>query len=388
MSWKRMIPGLSDTILLFIMGATVLQVASIVLISSLAINISFGSIILMTILHNKENIYDNRFKFYLFKISFSFALIYIFLSVVSLYYLPPEIKNQSFLFLIMSALRPIISASNIYYREILIINKKDKYVHSSLNISNLVYIISSWIIITVLINLNINLSILWFLIPIYLSIFFNNLYYKKNINNLKFFKFNINKIKILNIRSSLYSGFLNIYEVGFIAILSWVINIKFPNFSTYIFPLFNLFEIASALAIGINRNLTNYIIENKNPVKLIYLIFIYTVYSLTFSCVYFYLFHLFKKFNNLFILIIFGFLYVLLDGIQLILRSYTQASNDDSKIIYLSTITYTLSIIILSLAYFNVSEKILIISIFLPLVILSFFIIGFGYVRNTKTLQN
>lgn len=388
MSWKRMIPGLSDTILLFIMGATVLQVASIVLISSLAINISFGSIIVMTILHNKENIYDNRFKFYLFKISFSFALIYIFLSVVSLYYLPPEIKNQSFLFLIISALRPIISASNIYYREILIINKKDKYVHSSLNISNLVYITSSWIIITILINLNINLSILWFLVPIYLSIFFNNLYYKKNINNLKFFKFNINKIKILNIRSSLYSGFLNIYEVGFIALLSWVINIKFPNFSTYIFPLFNLFEIASALAIGINRNLTNYIIENKNTVKLIYLISIYTAYSLTFSCVYFYLFHLFKKFNNLFILIIFGFLYVLLDGIQLILRSYTQASNDDSKIIYLSTITYTLSIIILSLAYFNVSEKILIISIFLPLVILSFFIIGFGYVRNTKTLQN
>lgn len=179
-SWKRMIPAFSDTIVVALMGVLILKVASIVLISTLAVNIAFNSIVTLLILHNKGITDDSGFKFFLFKMSLLFSFIFVLLAIISYVILPLNINIQSSIFLLMSLFRPILGVCNIYYREILLISGENDAVHKSMNLSIICYIFISWVMLFILKLFDYKISILWLLIPVYFSIIVNSFYYKKN----------------------------------------------------------------------------------------------------------------------------------------------------------------------------------------------------------------
>lgn len=376
-----MLPAYSDTILLSLLGAVYLEIASIVMISALTLNISLNTIINMLIINNNNIIDRKEFKFFLFKISIFFSIAYLLLSITAYHILSEDIKVQSFLYLILSIFRPILSCANSYYREKLFTLKENKTIHSSMNISIGLYIISSWSIIFTLNYFNYNISIIIFLIPTYISIFFNNIFYRKN-NNMKFFEFNLSKIIVNNFQKSFNAGLLNAFEIFFFALVAWVASIKFNDISQYIYPVFNLVELASAFAIGINRVLSERLTKKNINYNLNGILIIYFFYSLLVVKIYFIVMELIGSQNFSTYLIIFAMFYVFIDGLQLIYRSYVQVVINEKFAMSVICFLYATATVILALSFFRESQNLLIISIIFPVVLLIFFINGYNYVKN------
>ena len=250
-----------------------------------------------------------------------------------------------------------------------------------MNISIGLYIISSWSIIFTLNHLNYNISILVFLIPTYISIFFNNIFYRKD-NNMKFFDFNSNRITVNNFQKSFNAGILNAFEIFFFALVAWVASIKFNDISQYIYPVFNLVELASAFAIGINRVLSEKLTKNNINYNLNSILIIYFFYSLLIVKVYFTIMELIGSQNFSMHLITFAMFYVFIDGLQLIYRSYIQVVINEKLAMSIICLLYATATAILALSFFKESQNLLIISITFPVILLIFFINGYNYVKN------
>ncbi|WP_139112098.1 hypothetical protein [Acidithiobacillus thiooxidans] len=357
LAWKRMLPGLSDTMMLLIIGIQALKVASAVLIPVLAINIALGSFSTLLMMHRRELSDRVEICAAMLQGAFAAAGVIIVIGVTSRIVFGAEVGAQSLTFLLLCVARPFFVIWNIYHREILYRDNRHRVFQSLTTRAVGLYIVITWASLSLATMLDWYPSILLLLSGVYISQAFTALYIYRHtfladrlswreIGTILRRAMTIWPGRVLGLRVALYNSVTNVLEFGFLAIAGWIIEVRVESIAIIYYPLFNMFELASAFALGISRVCTERrIVKEPMPPQLL-LTVIFGLYAIVFVPLYIGLATLMSDVFGVVspVLISFAVAYVFFDGIQLILRSKMLAQESGGRLLHISFIAYLIGL--------------------------------------------
>ncbi|AIC28077.1 trifolitoxin-processing protein TfxD [Rhizobium etli bv. phaseoli str. IE4803] len=358
-SWRRMIPNVADTIVVTLIGATALQVASNVLITILTLNIAFLNFCSLICMHNlkrgaKADVFAAIGRAACMMIGVYLALIAV--SVATLEGLP---LTQTIAFIALSAFRPFVAGWNAYCAEVFFAQGKRQIVRAVITRSSLIYAGVNLLFVGISHVTGSQNSIISLLIGVYIALFHNALAYAKMLpaewkidrRDLKQV-LSLRRLDLIGVKAGLSASFINMLEMGFLALVGWVVAAKFPEIAVFYFPFFTLVELTSGLAIGLGRSVTERLITPRPFPRLHVLIAVYSAYS--FVCFLIYVAFVGVSDRDIFALPLslagLALLFLICDGLQLVVRGYTLSKADGGKLTHLSAIAYLASGAILALA--------------------------------------
>jgi hypothetical protein len=174
-------------------------------------------------------------------------------------------------------------------------------------------------------------------------------------------------------KAAVKNAITNVMELGFLTVCGWLVVSKFPDISEYYFPLFNMFEWGSGLALGISRVYTQRRINNSYAPPYSLSLLFFAIYAGAFAAVYLWIVGtLSSGLRGLSSgLVVFSFFYLLADGAQLILRSVAIARPDGGSLLNVSTKAYLASVVVLGISCVVASQVLFFLSLILPLVVIA-----------------
>ncbi|MBB3300935.1 hypothetical protein FHT80_002165 [Rhizobium sp. BK226] len=358
-SWRRMIPNVADTIVVTLIGATALQVASNVLITILTLNIAFLNFCSLICMHNLKRGAKADVFAAIVRAACMMIGVYLALIAVSVATLEGAPRTQTIAFIALSALRPFVAGWNAYCAEVFFAQGKRQIVRSVITRSSLIYAGVNLLFVGLSHFAGTQNSIISLLIGVYLALFHNALAYARILpTEWRFSRqdlkdvFSLRKLDLVGIGAGLSASFINMLEMGFLALVGWVVAAKFPQIAVFYFPFFTLVELTSGLAIGLGRSVTERLITPRPFPRLHVLIAVYSTYSLLCFLIYVGLIGVSNR--DIFALPLslagLALLFLICDGLQLVVRGYTLAKADGGKLTHLSAIAYLASGVILALA--------------------------------------
>lgn len=379
LSWKRMIPGLSDTVATLVLGVLVLQAASVVLIATLAINIALGSFCSLVMLHRDGSKAKEAEFASMLQGAIIGSLVMAALAVGAAAIFEPEVGRQSFWFLIISIPRLFILCWNVYCGEILFRGGLRGVVQRIITISILVYVVVSWLTLGVFTYFGITPSITFLLIAAYCSLCNTALRGRQAIaREARLHSGDIPAVlsatlkipaNISGIGVALATAFANVMELGFLALAGWIVVALFQEVSVVYFPLVNMFEWVSGFALGLSRVYTERLIRNEQVPSYSKSSVFYAIYAIFFSSVYLWaVAQISPPLKGIGLgMIIFAVSYVLLDGFQLILSSRLQADPDGRSMMWISILSYVPAFVGLGASFVSRNSLVFLISLLIPL---------------------
>lgn len=355
LAWKRMLPGLSDTVIALVIGGVALQVASVVLIFLLAFNIALGSFATLLMMHLKATSDREPVLTVMLRAAGIVALGIVCLAIVALLIFPAEIGVQSFVFLLLCLPRPLLVIWNVYHREILFKANQHGVVQKLTSRSVLLYVGVTWGLFGLAMVTGMTLSLFLLLSGVYAASLYIAAYSWAAVAPVD--RLTIRQIKdagrsppwrptkVTGVGAAVSNSATNVLEIGFLAVIGWVVVGFFPDIATYYYPMFNMFEWASALAIGLSRVFTDHRIEGTETPSTTWVFAILALYSFAFVALYLKVSVMISPSLAGFgtTLYMFAVCYVFFDGLQLVLRSYMLAQETGGKLLQLSLAAYTLA---------------------------------------------
>lgn len=355
LAWKRMLPGLSDTAIALVVGGVALQVASVVLIFLLAFNIALGSFATLLMMHLKAESDRSPVLTVMIRAAGLVALGIFGLAVVALVLFPAAIGTQSFVFLLLCLPRPFLTVWNVYHRELLFKADQHALVQALTSKSVLLYIGVSWLLLgaAMLTGAAVSLSLL--LCGIYAATLYIAVRSWAAVDpaqrmtraQLALAARGLlgGKTKVTGVGAAVSNSATNVLEIGFLAVVGWLVVGYFPDITAFYYPMFNMFEWASALAIGLSRVFTERRIADRPTPSILWLLVTFAIYSFGFVTIYLQAAVLISKsLSGLGAgLYLFAVAYVFFDGLQLVLRSYMLAQETGGRLLQMSLLAYALA---------------------------------------------
>ena len=350
-----MLPGLSDTVAVLVLGAQALQVASVVLIFVLALNIALGSFVTLVMMHSREASDRLVLCATMLRGSFLVAAAMVCLGLTSRAFFGPDTGLQSLAFLLLSTARPFFTVWNVYHREILYRNDRFRVVHSLATKAVALYVGISWGALLMGTALELRPDILWLLLGVYASLGYTAYSSATRVPPTD----RLGRAELVAIAkvamthrigrapglgAALSNSATNVLEIGFLAVAGWVVVARFEDIAALYYPLFNMFEWASAFALGLSRVFTERRIAAEQLPSFAWLTSVFALYTSAFVTLYLALAsELFSSFDGLnTALVAFALAYVFFDGLQLILRSAMLADESGGRLLHVSTSAYLL----------------------------------------------
>jgi hypothetical protein len=380
LSWKRMLSGLSDTIATLVLGAFVLKVASVVLIISLTLNIALGSFSTLIMMHSDRAQNKARLLGVFVQAAIGVSVFMVVCGLVARVVFGPDIGGQSMWFLLLSVFRPLLVVWNVYCGEMLLRNGQQADVQQQTSRGVIVYTLTSWSVLGVVFSFDFEPSILWLLIGVYTTQLFTAfVFHRQTSREARINRSDIsavvvsalsNPFEVTGIKSAISNALTNVMELGFLAVAGWVVVARFDNIAIYYFPLFNMFEWGSGFAIGLSRVYTERLISKSNMPSYWHSIGLFFLYAVVFVALYSWIAaRISPAFDKIGLaLSIFAVLYVIFDGLQLILRSVMLAQSDGGRLLTISTLVYSSALVGLGVAYGTRSDILLFSALIVPLV--------------------
>lgn len=386
-----MLPGLSDTIMTMVIGGIGLKVASVVLIFLLAFTIALGGFTTLLMIHCKTNSDHCPVLAVMIRGAIVVAISMIALAILATLVFPGSVGQQSLLFLVLCLPRPFMLVWNVFHREILFKLNQHKAVQQLTSKSIVLYIGVSWLALGLTMLSGFQLSIMLVLCGSYASMIFTAVKMwiavppADRLTTARIFTACTDAFRqqpaVTGIGSAVANSATNVLEIGFLAVVGWLAVNNFPAMSNYYYPMFNMFEWASALAIGLSRVYTERRIARLQTPTAFWLVSVLTLYS--FGIVALYLLASTLISSSLSgaggAIYFFAVFYVLFDGLQLVLRSHMLAQETGGELLNLSLLSYTLSLIVIVMNWLMFKNTLLVYaSLLLPLLLSNAFLIYFS----------